>query len=372
MLHPKCAVIISGVYLCVNHSFRKVGLVLGLAAMALAVGTGCGPQNSEPTASTSGSTGSTPAGKKLKVAIVFDSGGRGDKSFNDSADRGLDRAAKELGVEVLKVDSRSEKDYEGNLTGAADQKADLVIAVGINMMSAVQKAAPEYPDTKFAIIDAGVEAPNVRSLLFTEHEGSFLVGYLAGLMTKSNKLGFVGGQDLPLIKKFEVGYEAGAKMANTKVEVLPAKYTGDWNNIDVAKSAAGILIGQGADIVYHAAGRAGLGVIKAAKEGGKYAIGVDSDQDEIEKGTVLTSMIKRVDEAVFQTIQDLKDGKFAAGSKVYDLKAGGVGTSEFTYTKDKIGSANLDKLKMIEERIKSGDIKVPQTKEELAAFKPAP
>lgn len=339
----------------------------GLAAVGLAlVMAGCGSQSS-----TSETTGSpAPSGeKKLKVGIVFDSGGRGDKSFNDSAWAGLERAQKDLGVEPKPVESKSEKDYEGNLTALADGGCDMVVAVGINMETALKTVAPKYPNVKFAIVDGSGEGANVRSLRFKEEEGSFLAGYLAGLMTKTNKIGFVGGMEIPLIKRFQCGYEAGAKTANPACVLLPPKYTGDWNNNDLAKTAATVLFTEGgADIVYHAAGRAGLGVIAAAGEQKKYAIGVDSDQDYLAEGFVLTSMIKRVDEAVYQTIKDLQGGSFAAGEKVYDLAANGVGLSDMKFTKDKIGADNLKKLDEIKAKIVSGEIKVPAKPEDLATY----
>jgi basic membrane protein A and related proteins len=348
------------VYLSGLSSSLSALTVLGLAAV-FATLSSC-----SPSASPAPEPGSQA--KKLKVGIVFDTGGRGDKSFNDSAWRGLQKAEKELGIEVLAVDSKSVKDYETNLSGAAEQGADLVVAVGINMQSAVERVSADMPDAKFAIIDAVVDKDNVRSLLFTEHEGSFLVGCLAGQMTKTGKLGFIGGQELDLIKKFETGFAAGAMTVNPKVEILPAKYTGSWDDIDKARGAAKILYGMGADVIYHAAGRAGLGLIREAKAQGKFAIGVDSDQDSIEPGSVLTSMIKRVDEAVFQTIKDLKDGKFQAGTKVYDLKANGVGISDLTHTKTLIGEKNLAALEELKAKIISGEIKVPQTPAELETY----
>lgn len=329
---------------------------------------GCGGESSSSNEST-GATGAIE-GKKMTVGVVFDSGGTGDKSFNDSAAAGIDRAVKELGVEKRTADSASENDYEPNLaTLAGEGNCDIVFAIGINMQKALEKVAPQFPNVKFAIVDAKVDGKNVRSLLFKEEEGSFLAGYLAGLMSKTGKIGFVGGQEIPLIKKFYYGYAAGAKTANPNIVILPEKYTGNWDNVDVAKVAAKTLFSGGADIVYHAAGRAGQGVIKAAKEAGLYAIGVDSDQDYLAEGTVLTSMIKRVDESVFQTISDVKNGKFSAEAKVYDLKANGVGLSPMTYTKDKIGEANLSKIEEIKKQIIEGKIVVPSTKEQFEAFK---
>jgi len=307
-------------------------------------------------------------GKKLLVGVVFDSGGLGDKSFNDSAWAGIQKASKDFGITERHIESKNEKDFETNLTAMADAGCDLVFAIGITQQKALEAVAPKYPNVKFGIVDANVVGPNVRSLLFTEQEGSFLAGYLAALTSKTKKVGFVGGMEIPLIKKFQAGYEAGVKTADPAVEVLPAKYTGNWDSQDKGKVAANILFSSGADIVYHAAGRAGLGVIAAAKEQGKYAIGVDSDQDEVEKGFVLTSMIKRVDEAVYQTVKDTSEGKFSAGNKVYDLKAGGVGLSEMKFTKDKVGKVNLDKVKEVSAKIVKGDIKVPSNAEELAKY----
>lgn len=302
------------------------------------------------------------------VGVVLDSGGLGDQSFNDSAWAGAQRAEEELGVSVVNVSSNSESDYESNLSGFADRGFDLVVAVGINQKTALDKVAAEYPDTNFALIDNTVEHENVRSILFSEEEGSFLVGYLAGLMTETDAIGFVGGQEIALIKKFEYGYYAGAKMANPDVEILPAKYVGSWDDVGQAKEAANQLFRSGADIVYHAAGRAGLGVISAAKENDKYAIGVDSDQDHVEEGYVLTSMVKRVDEAVYKTIEDVVNDEFTGGTLVYDLEADGVGLSELRFTREAIGEERLEEVQQVRERIASGEIEPPKTDDEYRAF----
>lgn len=350
---------------------------LALASLAVAM-LGCKPGDS--TDSTKGSdTGTTgkstpPEGKKITVGVVFDSGGLGDKSFNDSAWAGVQRAVTDFGVVEKHVESKSVKDIETNLQTLADQGCDIVFAIGINQKDSLEKVAAQYPDTKFGIVDAVPNADlglkNVRAMLFKEEEGSFLAGYLAGLMTKTNKLGFVGGMEIDLIKKFYAGYAAGAKTANPAIEILPAKYTGDWNNVDLAKAAANLLFDSGADVVYHAAGRAGLGVLDAAKEKGKWGIGVDGDQDGVAEGSVLTSMIKHVDEAVYSTIKDVQEGKFSTGEVVYDLKVGGVGLSPMQYTKDKVGEDKLKKVDEIKQKIVSGEIKVPSTIAELESFKP--
>ena len=333
-------------------------LGMGLAAALLAALLGCAPKSQ------------TPAGgpEKLKVGIVYDTGGIGDKSFNDSAAQGIEKAKSDLGVEVVQIESKDVKDYASNLRELAEKGCKIVFAVGINMQDALTTVAGEFPNTKFAIIDGDVAAPNVRCLKFKEEEGSFLVGYLAGLMTKTNKLGFVGGQKIPLIEKFQFGYQAGAKTANPNVTILEPKYVGSWDDIDTAKVTANILFAGGADIVYHAAGRAGLGVIRAAAANKKFAIGVDGDQDGVEPGFVLTSMIKHVDVSVFETISELKDGKFEAGAHVYDLKSGGVGYSSLSYTKDRVGAENLSKLEAVKQLVIDGKIVVPTTPAEYDAF----
>lgn len=346
----------------------NIGRLAGwVAAIALGgwIAAGCSGGSS----SSASGGGKGASGKS--IGVVFDSGGRGDKSFNDSAWAGVQRAQKDFGIDVHTVDSKSEKDYEGNLTALADGGANLIFAVGITQQNALEKVAPKYPNVHFASIDAEINAPNVRSLLFSEEQGSFLAGYAAALASKTKKIGFVGGMSIPLIKKFEVGYRAGAMTADPTVTVLPSKYTESWDDTSTGKAAASVLFDQGADVVYHAAGRCGLGVIDAAKEKNKLAIGVDSDQDDVAPGNVLTSMVKHVDEAVYETIKDETAGKFTPGVKRYDLAANGVGLTDFKYTKDKLGPDGLKKLDDIAAKIKSGAIKVPTTEAELASFKPA-
>lgn len=355
---------------------NNIALTVG-AAFAIA-GCGCGGNqqstdlNSPIQPGGAGRASLGPkVGKHLKVGVVFDSGGRGDKSFNDSAYNGTELAKAQCDIEVFPVDSKTAKDYETNLTTLADTKGcDLVFAIGISQNKAVEAVAPKYPNVKFAIVDAVVDKPNVRSLVFAEEQGSFLAGYVAGLTTKTHKLGFVGGMEIPLIKKFEAGYVSGAKTANPKVEILPAKYTDSWDDIDKGKAAAEVLFNGGADIVYHAAGRCGVGVINAAKERKLFAIGVDSDQDDVNgaKGFVLTSMIKHVDQAVLQTIKDTATDKFTPGTKVYDLKVDGVGLSPMRFTKDIVGKDNLAKVAKIADQIKAGKLKVPSTPEQLTVY----
>lgn len=296
--------------------------------------------------------------KPLKVGIVLSTGGLGDKSFNDSAYRGLEKAEKELGIKFKYVEPASPTEDEEFLRQYADAGYDLVIGTGFQMTESLKAVAKDYPDTKFLMIDDNVNLPNVRSLIFKEQEGSFIVGALAAMMSKTNVIGFVGGMENPLIKKFERGYTEGAKYINPNIKVLVVYTTGPnpFNDPVRGKENAISEINQGADVVYHAAGGTGMGVIDGAKEKKVYAIGVDSNQDGVAQGVVLTSMIKNVDVAVFDTIKNLKEGKFETGKALYGIKEDGVGVTDFEYTKDIIGKEKLDKLDDIRKKVKSGEI----------------
>ena len=308
------------------------------------------------------------AQKPLTVGIVYDTAGRGDKSFNDGAARGITQAEKELGVKAYQIDSRNANDYESNILSLIQKDVDLLIVVGITTKKAVEKMAKEYPNQKFVYVDAHVDLPNVRSLVFQEQEGSFLAGYIAGLVSKTKKVGFVGGMDIPLIVKFYSGFAAGAMTADPQIKMLPPKFIGDWSNVDAAKTAANVLYAQGADVIFQAAAAAGMGVLKAAKENHKLAVGVDSDQDHIYPGSVLTSMLKLVDAAVFDTIKDLKEGKFTAGEKIYGLKEKGVGITEMKYTKHLLTPADWKKYEDIRKEIVDGKIVVPSTVKALKTY----
>jgi basic membrane protein A len=354
---------------------------LSLAAFAAVFLIGCSGDSSTTAASGVDSKpaagGAKPANgiakpSALKIGVVFDSGGKGDKSFNDSAWRGVERAEKELGIDpanVQSVESKSPKDFEGNLSTLADSGCNVVFAVGVGQDVALKVVAPKFPDVKFGLIDSEVPGDNVRSIKFKEEEGSFLAGYAAALASKTGKIGFVGGKKIPLIEKFEAGYEAGAKAANPNIVVLPVKYTESWDDTTLGKVMATSLFDSGADVVYHAAGRCGLGVINAAKDAeGKFAIGVDSNQDDEAPGKVLTSMVKHVDDSVFTMIKDVQDGTFKGNTIIYDLKSGFVGLTDFKNTKHKLGPDGLKKLDEAAAKIKDGTYKVPTTTAEVAEF----
>ncbi|WP_297598361.1 BMP family ABC transporter substrate-binding protein [uncultured Cetobacterium sp.] len=300
------------------------------------------------------------AAKPLKVGIVLSTGGLGDKSFNDAAYRGLEQAKKDLGIEFKYVEPASPAEDEEFLREYAEAGYDLIIATGFQMTESARAVAADYSDVKFLMIDDVVDLPNVKSLIFKEEEGSFLVGVIAGLMTKNNAVGFVGGMENPLIKKFEVGFKQGAEYVNPKVKFFSVYTTGPnpFNDPVRGKENAISEINQGADVIYHAAGGTGMGVFAAAKEKGVFAIGVDSNQDAVEPGTVLTSMLKNVDVAVYDSIKNLISGNFVPGVAVYGAQENGVGVTDFEFTKDIIGAEKLQKFEEIKAKLMSGEIKV--------------
>ncbi|MGL5545174.1 MAG: BMP family lipoprotein [Cetobacterium sp.] len=300
------------------------------------------------------------AAKPLRVGIVLSTGGLGDKSFNDAAYRGLEQAQKDLGIEFKYVEPASPAEDEEFLREYAEAGYDLIIATGFQMTESARTVAADYQDVKFLMIDDVVDLPNVKSLVFKEEEGSFLVGVIAGLMTKNNAVGFVGGMENPLIKKFEVGFKQGAEYVNPGVKFFSVYTTGPnpFNDPVRGKENAISEINQGADVIYHAAGGTGMGVIAAAKEKGVFAIGVDSNQDGVAPGTVLTSMLKNVDVGVYDTVKALTGGEFTEGLTVYGAKENGVGVTEFEFTKEIIGAEKLQKFEEIKAKLMAGEIKV--------------
>lgn len=297
-------------------------------------------------------------GKVTRVGIVLSVGGLGDNSFNDMAYSGLKKAEKELGIEMHFMESKSTNDDEEHLRMFAEANFNLIIATGFLMQESCTKVAKDYPDKNFAIIDSVIDLPNVASLVFKEDEGSFLVGALAGMMTKNNVVGFIGGMDVPIIRKFHSGYEAGVKYVNPRAKVVYKYTTGDnpFNDPEQGKVNTKELIKEGADVIYHASGGTGLGVIEAARESGKYAIGVDNDQDWMAPGTVLTSMLKRVDVAVYRTVAKLLNGELNGEINSFGIAEGGVGTTDFKYTRDEIPYSVLSRLESIKNKIIDGEI----------------
>ncbi len=339
---------------------KKLITVLSIMATLVLFVVACGSKPAEGEQKSEG----TGAAKK-SVAIVYSTGGKGDKSFNDSAFRGLQQAQQELGITFKEYEPKDATAEAENVLRqfAESGEHDLIIGVGFTMKDAVTAVATAFPDQKFAIVDEEVDLPNVASLKFKEHEGSFLVGALAAMMSKTNTVGFVGALESPVIQKFQAGFEQGAKYVNPNIKTLSVYLGGanPFNDPASAKAKTETLIQQGADVVYHAAGGSGNGMFQAVKEKGVFAIGVDSNQDDIIPGFVLTSMLKNVDTAVFNTIKSVLDGKFEAKVQEFGINENGVGTTDFKLTKDKIGEENIKKLEQIKEDIKAGKIQVKPT-----------
>jgi basic membrane protein A len=303
------------------------------------------------------------AAAKFRAAMVTDIGGLGDKSFNDAAYDGMKKLAKNLGAGIKVIESKKMEDYTPNLKSLADQKYDIIWAIGFLMKGSLEEVAKMYPNQKFGIIDDDtISLPNVVCVTFKEEEGSFLIGVIAGTDTKKNKVGFVGGMEFPLIQKFEAGYKAGVKAVNPKATVLTA-YTGAFDNPAKGKELATAQYTFGADIIYHAAGASGLGVINAAKEKGKgyWACGVDKCQhsEGLQNGrnSVLACMIKRVDVGVYSASAAAGKGKFTGGKKIeLGLAQNGVGICDASR---KTASAKaLKAVELYKKKIIAGKLKV--------------
>lgn len=297
----------------------------------------------------------------FKVGLVLDKGGKDDKSFNTSAYEGATKAQKELGIELKYVEAMDSNAIENLHRSFAKKDFDLIIGVGFAQADAVKKIATQFPDKKFAIVDGDVQAPNVKSLLFEEHEGSYLVGAIAAAKSKT-KVGFIGGMDIPLIRRFEMGYEAGIKKQNPKAQLV-SNYIGisgeAWNNPAKAKELALAQFNNGVDVIFVAAGASGSGVFDAAEEKKKLAVGVDSNQNWMKPGFILTSMLKRVDIAVYDTIKDTKEGKFTGGPSRFGLKSKGVDYSLDQYNEKVLDAETRKKAEELKKQIISGQIVVP-------------
>ncbi len=350
----------------------RISLAPALAALLLACAGGC--TKDKAAAPTRPAAADAQAGKPAgpRVGLVFDIGGRGDNSFNDSADRGLQRAKKELGADVEVIEPGDGADRESALRQLAAKGKDVVIGVGFLFTDDVNRVAKDFPKQRFACVDYSIDPkdpaaaskvpPNVAALEFREEEGSYLVGALAALVSKTHTVGFVGGMEIPLIKKFEAGFKAGVAAADPKARIV-VKYagvTGDaFKNPAKGKELALAIYAQGADVIYHASGSTGQGVFAAAQEQDKLAIGVDSDQQALAPGHVLTSMVKHVDVAVFQTIKAVKEGSFKAGVHTFDLAEDGVGYVYDDKNKALIPDDVKAKLDAMRGQIVSGAVKVP-------------
>lgn len=289
-------------------------------------------------------------------AVVFDMGGKFDKSFNEAAYNGMEKWKKETGKNYLEFEISNESQREQALRRMAEKGASPIIGIGFGQASAIEKLAKEFPKLNFAIIDMVVNLPNVQSVVFKEQEGSFLVGAMAAMASKTGKVGFVGGMDIPLIRKFQCGYEQGAKFANPKTDVF-ANMTGTtgsaWNDPARGGELAKAQFAKGADVVFAAAGGTGMGVYQAAKDSKKLAIGVDSNQNHVQPGTMLTSMVKRVDVAVYNAAKSHKPGISVLG-----LKEDGVDFAMDAHNAKLVSADMKSKVDAMKADIISGKIKV--------------
>ena len=342
-----------------------IALILAVGSFAVAA---CGSDDSSTSTSggaAAGSTSTAAAAKKIKVGLVTDIGGLNDRSFNALANKGLEDAKSQLGIEGRVLISKSNADYTPNLTTLAQQKYDLVISVGFLMAEATEKVAGKFPDVKFAIIDgsaAGMKSKpkNVEGLLFAEQEAGYLVGYLSGLYAKDNNattIGSVGGLKIPPVDHYIAGYQAGAKAANPSIKTLNG-YSQDFVDQAKCKEIALDQIAQGSKVVFQVAGQCGLGALDAAKEKGVQGIGVDADQAYL-GDFILTSALKKVDVAVFDAIKRVQDGTFKGGTDVIaTVENGGVGLGQI----GPAGTKYEDQIKDVTDQLAAGEIKdIPDT-----------
>jgi basic membrane protein A len=298
---------------------------------------------------------------QIHVGIVFDIGGKDDRSFNAAAWEGVRRAAKDFPIILRDVEPGDPNSLEPAMRAFAERDYDLIVGVGFAQSPIMEQVAKDYPNLKFAIIDGVIDLPNVASLVFKEHEGSYLVGMIAAEKSKTGVLGFVGGMDIPLIRRFEVGYEEGAKSVKPDIRVID-NYVGvtdaAWNNPGKGKELAVAQIGKGADVIFTAAGNSGLGAFDAAEQYDKLVIGVDSNQNWVKPGYVLTSMVKRVDNAVYQIVKEVVEGRFKGGFHVYGLENDGVAYAMDQYNRDLVPADVIRKVEEAKQKIIRGEIKV--------------
>ncbi|MCG3161994.1 MAG: Membrane lipoprotein TmpC [Acidobacteria bacterium] len=300
-------------------------------------------------------------GAKTKVGIVFDIGGKDDRSFNAAANSGVLRAKKDLPIILRDVEPGDPTSIEPAVRAFAQYGYNLITGVGFAQGPILTEVAKDYPQLHFVLIDAVADSPNVASLLFKEHEGSFLVGMIAAYTSKTGVLGFVGGMDIPLIHKFQTGYEEGARYVNPNIRVLH-NYVGitdaAWNNPGKGRELANAQYEQGADVIFQAAGNSGLGVFDAAEAYNKFAIGVDANQNWVKPGHILTSMLKRIDNAVYSIVKDEVEGKFKGGVHIYGLENDGISYAIDEYNKHLIPQDVIEKVEQAKKDIIAGKIKV--------------
>jgi basic membrane protein A len=311
---------------------------------------------------------------QVRVGIVFDIGGKDDRSFNAAAWEGVKRARQDFPIVLRDVEPGDPTSIEPAMRAFAERGYDLIIGVGFSQTPIMEEVAKDYPNINFAIIDGVSKLPNVASLIFKEHQGSYLVGMIAAKTSRTGTIGFIGGMDIPLIHKFETGYEEGARAVNPKIRIIP-NYVGvsdtAWNDPVKGKELARTQIEKGADVIFTAAGNSGLGAFDAAEQAGKgqdgrarrYVIGVDANQNWVKPGFVLTSMVKRVDNAVYQIVKDKVEGKFQGGIHVYGLENDGVGYAVDQFNRELLPPDVIQEVEAAKQKIIGGQIQVTDAME---------
>ena len=336
-------------------TFKKLATLAMATVVSASLLVGCSSSNESAT------------DDKITVAMITDVAGVNDQSFNQSAWEGLQKAEKELGVEVKYLESKQDSDYATNIETLVDEEVDLILGVGMKLADAIKEGAELYPEQKFVLVDEEIkDAKNVKSILFNAQESAYLAGLVAGRMTKTNSVGFIGGMELPVIDTFKYGFMAGVKAANPDAEVQ-SQYANSFTDQAKGKAIANQMYSNGADIVFTCGGDVGTGAIEAAKENGKFAIGVDRDQSDLAPEYVLTSAIKRVDVGVYETVKSYVDGLFEGGTTtVYGLEDNAVGIPDTT--KNLVSQDILDYVAEQTEKLKNGEIVAPKTEEEYNAM----
>ena len=305
---------------------------------------------------------------KYTISMVTDVAGINDNSFNQSAWEGLQRAEEELGVKVKYLESKQEADYKTNVETLVDEKTDLIIGVGSKLAPTIKQAAKDYPKQKFVIVDESYEKipKNVQAILFDAEQSAFLVGLIAGKITQTNNVGFIGGMNITPINTYKYGYMAGVKTANKPCEIQ-TQYANSFTDQAKGKAIANQMISKNADVIFIAGGDVGTGAIEALKEANKYAIGVDRDQDDLAPKTILSSAIKRVDIGVYDAVKNITENKFKGGKAVtYGLKEGAVGIANST--SNLIPEAILYYVTEQRDKIESGELVVPKTEKEYKKY----
>ncbi len=348
----------------------KTLAVILAAAMTMGLTACGGGQTAETTAAKTETTAAATEAAKadttaaaaeedtIKAVLITGVAGLGDRSFNDSAWAGLQRAEEELGIEIAVIEPETVADFNTAIVSAAESGADVILGFGANWADAFDENCEKFPEIAFGGMNCNVVADNLQVARTADHEGSFLAGALAALMSESGTIGGLGAQDADNINRFLVGYEEGAKYVKPEINVLKA-YVGSFTDPAKGKEYSQQLMGEGADVIFHVAAGTGEGLFEAAKENeGLYAIGVDSDQDYIAEGKILTSMVKNCDVIAYNVAKAVKEGTFAGGDVVYGLENGGVGLSEMKFTKDIIGEEVLGQIEDLKAKIIAGEIKV--------------